>query len=110
MLWTPTPTATAAGGSERVAVSRHHNNRGHISLYGAGTDMASVAAGLEPGRSPGSLPLADALVPASIFAPDRGGCAEDAGDECFEDEDVLNGEPEDRGVDFTSKVRLTARP
>ena len=66
--------------------------------------MASIAAAHEPGISPGSIPLADALVPASIFAPDRGGCGDDAGDECFEDGDMFNGEPEDRGVDFTNKV------
>lgn len=93
-----------------MVVSRHHNNRVHIYYYEAGIDMASIAAAHEPGISPGSIPLADALVPASIFAPDRGGCSDDAGDECFEDGDVLNGEPEDRGIDFTSKVKLTARP
>lgn len=70
----------------------------------AGIEMASIAAAQEPGISPGSIPLADALVPASIFAPDRGGCGDDAGDECFEDGDMFNGEPEDRGVDFTNKV------
>ena len=71
----------------------------------AGIEMASIAAAHEPGVSPGSVPLADALVPASIFAPDRGGCGDDAGDECFDEGDVVNGEPEDRGVDFTSKVK-----
>ncbi|XP_026207103.1 GTP-binding protein 1 isoform X2 [Anabas testudineus] len=70
--------------------------------------MASVAAAPEPGINPGSTPLADALVPASIFAPDRGGCADDAGDECSEDGDMINGEPEDRGVDFTSKLALVS--
>lgn len=58
--------------------------------------------------SPGSIPLAEALMPASIFAPDRGGCADDDEDECSEDGDMTNSEPEDRGVDFTSKVMLTA--
>uniref|UniRef100_A0A672FNT1 GTP-binding protein 1 n=1 Tax=Salarias fasciatus TaxID=181472 RepID=A0A672FNT1_SALFA len=52
--------------------------------------------------------LADALVPASIFAPDRGGCGDDAGDECFEDGDFMNGEPEARGIDFTSKLALVS--
>lgn len=67
--------------------------------------MASIAAAHEPGINPGSIPLADALVPASIFAPDRGeGCGDDTGDECFEDGDMMNGELEDRGVDFTNKV------
>ncbi|KAM7372130.1 hypothetical protein PAMP_009323 [Pampus punctatissimus] len=65
--------------------------------------MASIAAAHEPAINPGSIPLADALVPASIFAPDRGGCGDDAGDECFDDGDMINGGPEDRRVDFTSK-------
>lgn len=68
--------------------------------------MASIAAAPEPGLSPGSVQLADALVPASIFAPERGGCGDDAADECFDEADMLNGEAEDRGVDFTSKVKL----
>ncbi|KAE8283223.1 GTP-binding protein 1 [Larimichthys crocea] len=68
--------------------------------------MASLAAAHEPGISPGSIPLADALVPASIFAPDRAGCGDDTGDECFDDGDLMNGEPEDRAVDFTNKLAL----
>lgn len=68
--------------------------------------MASMAAAHEPGINPSCIPLADALVPASIFAPDREGCADDTGDECFDDGDLVNGEPEDRGVDFTNKVKL----
>lgn len=68
--------------------------------------MASIQGGHEAAISPGSIPLADALVPASIFAPDRGGCGEDAEDECFEDGDQFNGETEDRGVDFSNKVTL----
>ncbi|TNN83508.1 GTP-binding protein 1 [Liparis tanakae] len=70
--------------------------------------MASMAAAHEPGIRPGSIPLADALVPASIFAPDRGGCGDDAEDECFEDGDMFNGELEDRGVDFTNKLALVS--
>ncbi|XP_035470343.1 GTP-binding protein 1 isoform X2 [Scophthalmus maximus] len=70
--------------------------------------MASVAAAHEPGLSPASIALADALVPASIFAPDRGGCGDDAGDECFDDADMLNGEPEERRVDFTNKHALVS--
>lgn len=65
--------------------------------------MASIATA-EPAMSPGSAALADALVPASIFAPDRGGCGEEDGDECYEDGDMMNGESVERGVDFTSKV------
>lgn len=68
--------------------------------------MASIQGGHEAAISPSSIPLADALVPASIFAPDRGGCGEDADDEYFEDGDAVNGEPEDRGVDFSNKVTL----
>lgn len=68
--------------------------------------MASIQGGHEAAISPGSIPLADALVPASIFAPDRGVCGEDAEDECFEDGDQFNGETEDRGVDFSNKVTL----
>uniref|UniRef100_H3D513 GTP-binding protein 1 n=1 Tax=Tetraodon nigroviridis TaxID=99883 RepID=H3D513_TETNG len=70
--------------------------------------MASIATAPEPGISPGSAALADALVPASIFAPDRGGCGDEDGDECFEDGDMMNGEPQDRGVDFTSKLALVS--
>ncbi|XP_056262493.1 GTP-binding protein 1 isoform X2 [Pseudoliparis swirei] len=70
--------------------------------------MASMAAAHEPGIRPGSIPLADALVPASIFAPDRGGCGDDAEDECFEDRDMFNGELEDCGVDFTNKLALVS--
>lgn len=67
--------------------------------------MASIAAAHEPGITPSSVALADALLPASIFAPDRGGCGEDAGDEFFDEGDVINGEPEDRGIDCSSKVK-----
>ena len=80
-----------------------------IYFYEAGKEMASIAAALEPGISAGSIPLADALVPASIFAPDRAGCGEDAGDDCSEDGDMMNGEPEERGVDFTNKVSEALR-
>jgi hypothetical protein len=67
--------------------------------------MASLAAH-EPKISPNSTPvLADALMPASIFAPDGGGCGDhDAGEECLEDGDLFNGETGDLGIDFTSKV------
>lgn len=62
--------------------------------------MASITAAYDPG----AIALADALVPASIFAPDRGGCGDDAGDEFFDDGDMVNGEFEGRRIDFTSKV------
>ncbi|KAK1878117.1 GTP-binding protein 1 [Dissostichus eleginoides] len=70
--------------------------------------MASIAAAHEPGLTPCAIALADALVPASIFAPDRGGCEDDAGDECFDDGDMFNGESEDRPVDFTNKLALVS--
>ncbi|XP_003964589.1 GTP-binding protein 1 isoform X2 [Takifugu rubripes] len=70
--------------------------------------MASIATAPEPAISPGSAALADALVPASIFAPDRGGCGEEDGDECYEDGDMMNGESVERGVDFTSKLALVS--
>ncbi|XP_045072315.1 GTP-binding protein 1 isoform X2 [Coregonus clupeaformis] len=71
--------------------------------------MASLAAH-EPSLSPNSIPvLTDALMPASIFAPDRGGCGDhDAGVECFEDGDLFNGEAGDLGIDFTSKLALVS--
>ncbi|CAB1342278.1 unnamed protein product [Coregonus sp. 'balchen'] len=71
--------------------------------------MASLAAH-EPSLSPNSIPvLTDALMPASIFAPDRGGCGDhDAGVECFEDCDLFNGEAVDLGIDFTSKLALVS--
>ncbi|XP_036797363.1 GTP-binding protein 1 isoform X1 [Oncorhynchus mykiss] len=71
--------------------------------------MASLAAH-EPNISPNSIPvLADALMPASIFAPDGGGCGDhDAGEECLEDGDLFNGETGDLGIDFTSKVALVS--
>ena len=90
-----------------VVASPTSQQLGRLEIYycKAGVEMASIAAAHEPGISAGSIPLADALVPASIFAPDRGGgCGDDAGDECFDDGDMMNGEPEDRGVDFTNKV------
>ncbi|XP_061701759.1 GTP-binding protein 1 isoform X1 [Syngnathoides biaculeatus] len=67
--------------------------------------MASVAAAA---AHESSSALADALLPASIFAPDRGGCADDPGDEFYEDGDAVNGEPEDRRIDFTSKLALVS--
>lgn len=63
--------------------------------------MASIAAP-EPGLS---AALADALVPASIFAPDRGGgFGDEDGDECLEDGDMMNGSRTEERLDFTSKV------
>lgn len=66
--------------------------------------MASMAAATEPSLSPVPM-LTDSLVPASIFAPDRG-CGDDAGVDCFEDGEIFNGEVGDHGIDFSSKVTL----
>ncbi|XP_035254573.1 GTP-binding protein 1 isoform X2 [Anguilla rostrata] len=53
-------------------------------------------------------PPADSLVPACMFAPDRG-CGEDAvGMVCGEDGDTFNGECGDHGVDLTSKLALVS--
>ncbi|KAL0993172.1 hypothetical protein UPYG_G00104240 [Umbra pygmaea] len=69
--------------------------------------MASTAAH-EPSLSSNSLPvLADALMPASIFAPDRGDC-DDAGEEGFEEGNLFNGEAGDLSFDFTSKLALVS--
>uniref|UniRef100_A0A3P9KZ05 GTP-binding protein 1 n=1 Tax=Oryzias latipes TaxID=8090 RepID=A0A3P9KZ05_ORYLA len=70
--------------------------------------MASIAAPREPSITPGSVPLSDALIPASIFAPDRAGSGDDAGDELFDDGCMVNGEPEDRRIDFSSKLALVS--
>lgn len=89
-----------------LVASRHYDSSGPVEICLAAFEMASIAATHEQGISSGSIPLADAFVPASIFAPEQGGCGDDDGDECFEDGDMMNGEPEDRGVDFTNKVKL----
>lgn len=61
--------------------------------------MASMAAA-EPGLNPGLMSATESLVPASMFAPAGRGCEDDAGAECFEDGEMLNGE----AGDFSSKV------
>ncbi|KAJ7989686.1 hypothetical protein DPEC_G00307110 [Dallia pectoralis] len=67
-----------------------------------------MAAVRERSSSPVSSPvLADALMPASIFAPDRG-CAEDALEEALEDRDLFTREPGDPGFDFCSKLALVS--
>lgn len=50
-------------------------------------------------------PAVESVVPACMFAPDRG-CAEDSpGAECSDARDDQNGEAEDH-LDLTSKVSL----
>lgn len=66
--------------------------------------MASLTA-TEPALRPGTVPAAETIVPACMFAPDRG-CAEDpCGGDGFEDGEDTNGEPVDH-LDLSSKVGL----
>lgn len=64
--------------------------------------MASLTA-TEPAVCPGVTPAAESIVPACMFAPDRG-CADDpTGDEAFEDGEGTNGDSADH-LDLSSKV------
>lgn len=66
--------------------------------------MASLTAA-EPVTCPSSIPAAESVVPACMFAPDRG-CDEDpSGGESFEDGEGTNGEPAGH-LDLSSKVGL----
>uniref|UniRef100_A0A672FRE4 GTP-binding protein 1 n=1 Tax=Salarias fasciatus TaxID=181472 RepID=A0A672FRE4_SALFA len=56
--------------------------------------------------SPGSLPE-PVVVPASMFAPERGSGEDPSGDECFEDGEDTNGESADR-LDLSSKLVLVS--
>ncbi|XP_039859878.1 GTP binding protein 1, like isoform X1 [Simochromis diagramma] len=68
--------------------------------------MASLTA-TEPALHPGTAPAAESIVPACMFAPDRG-CAEDqSGGEGFEDGEDTNGEPADH-LDLSSKLVLVS--
>ncbi|KAL2101393.1 hypothetical protein ACEWY4_003154 [Coilia grayii] len=69
--------------------------------------MASIAAATEPSLSPVPM-LTDTLVPASMFAPERGCEEDDAGADCFEDGETFNGEGGDHGIDFSSKLALVS--
>ncbi len=67
--------------------------------------MASLTA-TEPATCPGAIPAAESIVPACMFAPDRG-CADDpSSGEGFEDGEETNGESADH-LDLSSKVGLT---
>ncbi|XP_074487019.1 GTP binding protein 1, like isoform X1 [Sebastes fasciatus] len=69
--------------------------------------MASLAA-TEAATCPGSIPATESIVPACMFAPDRGGCADDpSGSEGFEDGDGTNGESADH-LDLSSKLVLVS--
>lgn len=67
--------------------------------------MASLAA-TEPAVCPGTIPVSESIVPACMFAPDRG-CAEDpTGEGAFEDGEGTNGDSAD-DLDLSSKVGLS---
>lgn len=67
--------------------------------------MATLAA-TEPVICPNAIPAAESIVPACMFAPDRG-CEDDpCGADGFEDCDGTNGDSADH-LDLSSKVGLT---
>lgn len=67
-------------------------------------EMASLAA-TEPAACPGATPAAESVVPACMFAPDRG-CGDDlSGTDDFEDGEGTNGESADR-LHLSNKVGL----
>lgn len=60
----------------------------------------------EPGICSATITAAESIVPACMFAPDRG-CEDDpSAAECFEDGDGTNDESVDH-LDLSSKVGLT---
>lgn len=66
--------------------------------------MASLTA-TEPAICPASIPAAESIVPACMFAPSRG-CADDpCSEEGFEDGEGTNGESPDH-LDLSNKVGL----
>lgn len=67
--------------------------------------MASLATA-EPALCPGALPAAESIVPACMFAPDRGCVDDPCGEEGSEDGEGTNGETADH-LDLSSKVGLT---
>ncbi|KAM4612374.1 GTP binding protein 1, like isoform 2-T2 [Polymixia lowei] len=68
--------------------------------------MASLTA-TEPGLGPGAIPATESIVPACMFAPDRG-CGDDpSGGEGLEEAEDTNGESADH-LDFSSKLVLVS--
>ncbi|KAM3865350.1 GTP binding protein 1, like [Diretmus argenteus] len=68
--------------------------------------MASLTA-TEPGLGPGAPPATESIVPACMFAPDRG-CGDDpSGEEGFEDGEGTNGDSLDH-LDFSNKLVLVS--
>lgn len=73
--------------------------------YFLSVEMATLAA-TEPVICPNAIPAAESVVPACMFAPDRG-CEDDpCGTDDFEDCDGTNGDTADH-LDLSSKVGLT---
>ncbi|XP_028266514.1 GTP-binding protein 1-like [Parambassis ranga] len=68
--------------------------------------MASLTA-TEPAICPGSLAAAESIVPACMFAPDRGYAEDPSGEEGFEDCEATNGESADH-LDLSSKLVLVS--
>ncbi|XP_041959488.1 GTP binding protein 1, like isoform X1 [Alosa sapidissima] len=66
-------------------------------------DMAATESSL----SPSSIAVADTVVPACMFAPDRGSDDDPSGGDCYEDGEAHNGEAEDH-LDLTSKMALVS--
>lgn len=76
-----------------------------IYLFFLFLEMASLATA-EPALCPGALPAAESVVPACMFAPDRGCVDDPCGEEGSEDGEGTNGESADH-LDLSSKVGLT---
>ncbi|XP_036976368.1 GTP-binding protein 1-like [Acanthopagrus latus] len=68
--------------------------------------MASLATA-EPALCPGALPAAESVVPACMFAPDRGCVDDPCGEEGSEDGEGTNGESADH-LDLSSKAVLVS--
>ncbi|KAM9856416.1 GTP binding protein 1, like [Aulostomus maculatus] len=68
--------------------------------------MASSVA-TEPVISPGAIPAGECIVPACMFAPDRGSSEDPSGEETFEGGELTNGESADH-LDLSSKLVLVS--
>lgn len=62
-------------------------------------------AATESSLCPSPIAVADTVVPACMFAPDRGSDDDPSGGDCYEDGEAHNGESEGH-LDLTSKVGL----
>lgn len=68
--------------------------------------MASLTA-TEPAICPGTVPAAESIVPACMFAPDTGRADDPSSAEGFEDGGGTNGESADH-LDLSNKVGLAS--